>query len=108
MTVTQVTQTSFSKEVTQSALPVLLLFSAAWCTPCQKMYPFVEQFAKEHNGVYKVCKVDITENPSLATRFGVKSAPTVLVFREGKVRQRHSGAIFSREKLLQLMHNVEN
>ncbi len=79
-----ISQRNFGAEVVQSALPVLVDFWATWCGPCRMIAPIVEDLAREYEGRLKVGKVDVDENPDLASRYGVQSIPTLLVFVGGQ------------------------
>ena len=79
------TQENFEAEVLQSELPVLVDFWATWCGPCRMLAPIIEELAQEKEGVIKVGKVNVDEQPSLAAQFGIVSIPTVMVFRGGEV-----------------------
>ena len=82
----------FEKEVLQSKLPCLVLFSAIWCRPCSAQYPIVEEVAKEMEGKAIFVKVDIDEQPKLATQFKVKSIPSMLVFHKGQLIHTQTGS----------------
>ena len=75
---------NFDKEVLGSEQPYMLEFSATWCSPCRALQPILETLADELRGQLRVGKVDIDESPAVAARFGVRGAPTVIVFRAGK------------------------
>ncbi|MBR2338801.1 MAG: thioredoxin [Clostridia bacterium] len=79
------TQENFEAEVLQSELPVLVDFWATWCGPCRMLAPIIEELAQEKEGVIKVGKVNVDEQPALAAQFGIVSIPTVMVFRGGEV-----------------------
>ena len=83
MAVTVITEGNFESEVVNSDKPVLLDFWAEWCGPCRMLSPVVEEVASEHPEV-KVGKVNVDEQPKLATRFGVSSIPTLFFFKDGK------------------------
>ena len=83
MSVTHITKANFEEEVLNSGIPVLLDFWASWCGPCRMIAPFVEEIAEENEDV-KVCKVDVDREMELATRFGITSIPTLMVFKNGK------------------------
>lgn len=83
MSVFTVTQDNFEREVLTAEKPVLVDFWAPWCGPCRMLSPVVDELAEEHNGEVYVGKVNIDEEPELATRFGVMSIPTVMLFKGG-------------------------
>jgi len=79
-----VTDATFVTEVERSPLPVLLDAWAPWCGPCQMIAPVVEQLAAELTGRARVAKLNVDENPAVASRLGVRSIPTLLVFKGGR------------------------
>ena len=83
---------NFDREVLGSKEPFLLDFSAVWCAPCKTILPFVEALASEEAGRVRVGKIDIDDSPKVARRLGIRSAPTLVVFENGKERRRHVGA----------------
>ncbi len=80
------TQQNFEEEVLKSDKPVLVDFWATWCGPCKMLAPTIAQIAEEQEGVVKVGKVDIDEQPDLAARFRISSIPTLMVFENGKIK----------------------
>jgi len=84
--------TAFDALVAQSPLPILVDFWAPWCGPCRMMAPEVEKVARQTSGVALIVKVDTDAVPELGERFGIRSIPTVAVFRNGQVVARESGA----------------
>ncbi len=86
-----VNKENFQKEVLESKEPVLLDFYANWCGPCRMVLPIVEQIAEEYPE-YKVCKVNVDEQPELASQFSVMSIPALFVLRDGKVVNQSLGA----------------
>ena len=79
------TDGDFEKSVLQSATPVLVDFWAAWCGPCRVMAPTVDSLASDYAGRVGVGKLNVDENPETAERFGIRSIPTLLLFKDGKV-----------------------
>ena len=82
---------NFSQEVLNSDKPVLLDFWAPWCGPCRMVVPIVEEIAKERSDI-KVGKVNVDEQPELASQFGVMSIPTLVVMKDGKIVNQAIGA----------------
>lgn len=87
------TDASFEAEVLKSSEPVLVDFWATWCGPCRAVAPVVEALAKDYAGKVKVGKMDVDSNPQIATKYGVMSIPTLLMFKDGKVVQQIVGAV---------------
>ena len=81
----KITKSNFEQEVLGSNIPVLVDFWATWCGPCRMLSPVIEEIAEENDGVVKVGKVNVDEEPELAAEFGIASIPTVLLFKNGKV-----------------------
>jgi thioredoxin 1 len=97
--VIEVDDESFEAEVIRSERPVLVDFGATWCGPCRALEPIVEQIAAEHLATLKVVKIDIDEAPNTVKRYGIRGAPTLLVFRGGEKKAQHVG-MTSKERLL--------
>ena len=85
MSVITITNANFESEVLQSEKPVLVDFWATWCGPCRRLAPIIAEIAEENAGKIKVCKVDVDEQPDLASRFRISSIPTLLVFKDGEM-----------------------
>ncbi len=90
MSVITITKENFENEVMLSEKPVLIDFSATWCGPCKMIAPIVDKIAAE-NSQYKVCKVDVDDEPELAQAFGVSSIPMLVVIKNGKVTSQAVG-----------------
>ena len=93
MVVPQVEDISFNNEVIQSNLPVLVDFWAPWCGPCRMISSVVEEIAEEYANVIKVVKLNTDENPSISTKYGIRSIPTLMLFIEGKKVDTVIGAV---------------
>jgi thioredoxin 1 len=96
--IVHLTDANFEDEVVKSTLPTLTDFWAAWCGPCKMIAPILEQLAGEYDGKLKVTKLDVDQNPTLATRFGVMSIPTLILFKNGEPVERLVGYM-PKEKL---------
>ncbi len=86
------TQSNFKAEVEQSNLPVLVDFWATWCAPCLKLMPVIEELAQKYNGKMKFGKVNVEHAPQIAQKFGIRSIPTLLIFKNGKIMAQITGA----------------
>lgn len=89
----EITDANFEQEVTKSELPVLIDFWAVWCGPCKMIAPFVEELAGEYEGKIKIGKVDVDSNPQISMNYGIRSIPTLLIFKDGKVVDQIIGAV---------------
>ena len=89
----ELTESNFSQEVLKSDTPVLIDFWAEWCGPCKTIAPVVEELAKEYEGKLKVGKLDVDSHQGVATQYGIRSIPTLLVFKGGKVVDQIVGAV---------------
>lgn len=87
------TDSNFSQEVESSEIPVLVDFWAVWCGPCRMIAPIVEELATEYQGKVKVGKLDVDNNVQVATKYGIRSIPTLLIFKGGKVVDQIVGAV---------------
>lgn len=92
---------TFESEVLNSDMPVLLDFWAPWCVPCQMLGPIVEAIAEENKDI-KVCKINIDENPDLASQFKIMSIPTLVVMKGGEVYKKTVG-VQSKSEILDMV-----
>ncbi|HEY5089013.1 MAG TPA: thioredoxin [Polyangia bacterium] len=91
--IVEVTDSNFQTEVLGSKIPVLVDFWAAWCAPCRAIAPHVEALAKDYDGKVRVGKCDIDSNSEVASQYDIRSIPTLLVFKDGKVAGQVVGAV---------------
>lgn len=98
-----VNDNNFKKEVLESDIPVLIDFWAEWCAPCHQIAPIVEEIANEYAGKLKVAKLDVDSNPNISMNYGIRSIPTLLVFKDGKPYETIVGAIPKKQILNKLL-----
>ncbi len=92
-TATQVTDSSFKQEVLDSEVPVLVDFWAPWCGPCRMVAPVVDEISEQYKGQIKVVKVNTDENPNVASQYGIRSIPTLMIFKGGQKVDMVVGAV---------------
>jgi len=102
----EITDGNFDKEVLNSDKPVLIDFWAVWCGPCKMIAPVVEELAKEYDGRLKVGKVDVDNNPEVSMKFGIRSIPTLLVFKGGQVVEQIIGAVPKRNLVDKVLPHI--
>lgn len=104
------TDESFEKDVlnVDSGTPVLVDFWAEWCGPCRMVGPVVEELAGEFEGKAKVGKVDVDSNPEISTKYGIRSIPSLLIFKDGEVVDQIVGAVPKAQLKKQLEAQIQN
>jgi thioredoxin 1 len=89
----EITDSNFESEVLKSTVPVLIDFWAAWCGPCRALAPAVDAVAEEYKGRVKVGKLDVDANSSTSARFNIRGIPTLLLFKDGQVKEQLVGLV---------------
>lgn len=83
----------FENTVLNSSLPVLVDFWAPWCGPCRTVGPIIDELATEYDGKVLVVKMNVDENPTTPTKYGIRAIPTLIVFKGGEVLEQITGAV---------------
>ena len=89
----QVSDSNFEDEIIKSEIPVIVDFWAPWCGPCHMVSPVVEELAQQYDGKFKVAKMNVDENVETPTRYGIRAIPTLLVFKDGELKDTIVGAV---------------
>lgn len=100
-----ITDENFEQEVLKSDIPVLIDFWAVWCGPCKVIAPVIEEMAAEYNGRVKVGKLDVDNNQEAPVKYGVRSIPTLLIFKDGVVKDTIIGAV-QKTQIVQRLNKV--
>lgn len=106
--VLNLTDQNFEGEVLKSSKPVLVDFWAPWCGPCRIVSPIIEELASEYGEKITVGKLNVDENPQVASKYGIMSIPTIMIFEDGKIIEGMIGAApkeFFKEKIDQALKN---
>lgn len=102
------TDDSFEQDVLNSDKPVLVDFWAEWCGPCRMVGPVVEELAGEFEGKARIGKVDVDNNPEISAKYGIRSIPSLLIFKDGEVVDQIVGAVPKAQLKKQLEAQVTN
>jgi thioredoxin 1 len=92
MATVKVTDDSFKQDVLDSSEPVVVDFWAEWCGPCRLIGPALEEISSEMQGRVKIAKVNVDENPGIASQYGIRSIPTLMIFKNGQLAGQKVGA----------------
>jgi len=104
MSIITITNENFESAVLKAETLVLVDFWAEWCGPCKMIAPILEQVSEEYKGRLSIAKIDVEENQNLAMQYGVRSIPTLMLFKDGVVEAQHVGML-SKEQLSQLLED---
>jgi thioredoxin 1 len=101
----EIGDSNFESEVLQSVKPVLVDFWAPWCGPCRAIAPIVEELAKDFGDKVKFTKCNVDENPTTPTKYGIKSIPTLIFFKDGEIQDKVIG-IVAKSRLEEMISQV--
>ncbi len=95
--IVQLSEQTFDSEVTKAGQPVLVDFWAEWCGPCKMIAPLLDELADEYDGKLKIGKVNVDDNQALAGKFGIRAIPTLLIFKDGQVKEQIVGMLSKKD-----------
>jgi thioredoxin 1 len=97
MSIAHVSDDNFQSDVMQSEVPVLVDFWAEWCSPCKMIAPILEELAPEYEGRVNIAKIDVDSNPKIPQQYGIRSIPTLILFKNGVVEAQQVGAVSKKQ-----------
>ncbi len=103
--INDVTDATFEKDVLQSEIPVMVDFMADWCGPCQMLAPVLKEVAPLVDGKVKIVKMNIDQNTQVPAMLGIRSIPTMILYKDGKVHSSHN-SLMSKTKLLDWLQSI--
>lgn len=104
--VKELNENNFETEVLKSSVPVLVDFWAEWCGPCRMLSPIIEELSKLYSEQQiKICKVNVDNSPSLASKYGIMAIPTIIIFKDGKPFEQVTG-VRPKEDLIKMIERV--
>ena len=97
MSIAHVSDDNFEADVIQSDVPVLVDFWAEWCSPCKMIAPILEEISPDYEGRLNIAKVDVDANPKVPQQYGIRSIPTLILFKNGVVEAQQVGAVSKKQ-----------
>ena len=101
----KITDENFEKEVLKSDKPTLVDFWAEWCGPCKMLTPTIEALAEEYKDTSSIVKINVDDSPAIATKYGIRSIPSILLFNNGDVVEQRVGAV-SKDELAGMLDKI--
>jgi len=106
MSIIHLSDENFDQKVLESHLPVLVDFWADWCMPCKMISPILDELAKEYDGKLRIAKLNVDEGQITASRYGIMSIPTLILFKDGKVLNQISGVMNKKQLMKEIHDNI--